>query len=165
MNNKPASLYSGNPSRLRCLVKGNAPAFFLSGNLFRKYLAGSVFLLLTQVMSAQHLIGIYKDEAQEAARKEGFFQDRMTTSQAFNYLKFVNTAGTKTLILYFSDSNISTHSKLICDYSELDAITGQYNRSYKRTGKNEWEYSFKKDTYTVTLREEEWYFTVRVKKK
>jgi hypothetical protein len=126
---------------------------------------GFVLLFLIPGLQAQHFIGLSKTEAKTLARSSGFFPDNMTTSQSFNYTKYVNSADTKTLIVFFSEQDISTHTKMICDYSEYDILIRKYDSEYKRIAKHKWEYTANKEVFTVEIDEVEWYFTVRVKKK
>lgn len=124
-----------------------------------------VFVFLSNSLSAQHYIGIDKGKTKELAKEAGFYPDDVTKSQRFNYLKFVNSAGTKTFIVFFSEEDISIHTRMVCDYSEYDFILGELDKEYKKKDKFLWEYKVEKDAFNVTLEEEEWYFIVRVKKK
>lgn len=126
----------------------------------------AVFLIfLVNNINAQHFIGLDKEETRILARKVGFFADDMAKSQKFNYLKFVNSADTKTFIVFFSDKDISLHTRTVCDYSEYNYVIRNFNEEYKKKRKNQWEYKVKKEIFKVTLEEEEWYFVLRVKKK
>lgn len=126
----------------------------------------AVFLIfLVNNINAQHFIGLDKEETRILARKVGFFADDMAKSQKFNYLKFVNSADTKTFIVFFSDKDISLHTRTVCDYSEYNYVIRNFNEEYKKKRKNKWEYKVKKEIFKVTLEEEEWYFVLRVKKK
>jgi len=115
----------------------------------------------------QNLIGIEKEGAEDYVRKEmkGFNLDNSTKNESFNYLKFINSSGTKTLIIFFSPENISTHTRMVCDFSELDFMTEDFNKNYKKITKTSWEYSVGSDKFTVNLEEKEWYFVVTTKKK
>lgn len=123
------------------------------------------FCLTTFNVEAQHFIGLNKEETRLLARQSGFYQDNMTVSQKFNYLKFVNSADTKTLIVFFSDEDIATHTRIVCDYSEYRFMTRDFDRDFKKLNDNTWQYEKDKQKFEVTLEEEEWYFVVRVKKK
>ncbi len=127
--------------------------------------AGLFIMFFVSQARAQHFIGMGKDEVRSLARKSGFYPDHMTTSQAFNYLKFVNSSDTKTLIVFFSDDDFSTHTRMVCDYSEYDFIIADNNKSFSKKGKNKWEYSVGNDEFEITLEEKEWYFVMNVKKK
>lgn len=124
----------------------------------------SLFFMVNN-MSAQHFIGLNKNETRVLTKKAGFYPDDMTRNQKFNYLKFVNSAGTKTFIVFFSDADISVHTRTVCDYSEYDFVISDFNEDYKKKSKNLWEYKVDKEIFKVTLKEEEWYFVLRVKKK
>ncbi|MCF8381640.1 MAG: hypothetical protein K9H49_18850 [Bacteroidales bacterium] len=116
-------------------------------------------------LSAQHFIGIDKEKTKLLAKEAGFYPDDVTKNQKFNYLKFVNSAGTKTFIVFFSEEDISVHTRTVCDYSEYDFVVKDLDKEYKKKDKFLWEYKLGNETYNVTLEEEEWYFIVRVKKK
>lgn len=126
---------------------------------------GLIMLFFFSETGAQSYIGLEKDDVRSLARKSGFYSDHITTSQSFNYLKFVNSADTKTLIVFFSDENISTHTRVVCDYSEYDFIRANYDSNYRKKGNNKWEFNEGINKYVVTLEEKEWYFVLNVKKK
>jgi hypothetical protein len=67
--------------------------------------------------------------------------------------------------VFFSENNIATHTRTVCDYSEYDFIINDFNKEYKQRGKNLWEYKQDGEKYEVSLEEKEWYFVVRTKKK
>ena len=124
----------------------------------------SLFFIVNNI-SAQHFIGLNKNETRVLAKKTGFYADDMIMHKKFNYLKFVNSSDTKTFIVFFSDKDISTHTRTVCDYSEYDFVISDFNEQYKKKSKNLWEYKVDKEIFKVTLEEEEWYFVLRVKKK
>lgn len=132
-----------------------------------------MFLVFTLVLSiwfecfGQHLVGVDKSIIPDLVKKEmkGFSPDKSAKNEKFNYLKFVNSAGTKTLLVFFDGKNISTGTRLICDYSELDFLLDDLNKAHKKTGENSWEYVVDNDKFNVTLEKKEWYFVVSTKKK
>jgi hypothetical protein len=128
-----------------------------------------IFLLFATLNSglAQNLIGIRKENAVEQVKKEmkGFNLDNSSKNETFNYLKFLNSSGTKTLLVFFSKENISTHTRMVCDYSEFDLIMDDFKKKYKKTSKTSWEYSVGGEKFEITLEEKEWYFVLNTKKK
>ena len=125
----------------------------------------SLLFFLSANSYSQHYIGLTKEEASLEARKNGFYADDMTITKQFNYLKFVNSANTKTLIIFFSEKDVATHTRFVCDYGEYDFLLKNYNNQYRKISTNAWEYQFKNELFEVTLEEKEWYFVVRTKKK
>jgi hypothetical protein len=125
------------------------------------------FLFTISFASGQHLIGIQKEGAEDFVRKEmkGFNLDNSTKNESFNYLKFLNSAGTKTLIVFFSKANISTHTRMVCDYSEFDFVKADFNEKFKKVSGTAWEYSVLDEIFEIVLEEKEWYFVVTIKKK
>jgi hypothetical protein len=127
-----------------------------------------VFLLLSfSEIGAQHLIGFDKLKVREIIRNEmrGFMLDNSAVNPVFNYLKFVNSAGTKTLLVFFDDLDISTGVRLVSDYSEYSFMKTDFDNKYKKTGRAGWEYKEDRETFAVTIEEKEWYFVVYIKKK
>jgi hypothetical protein len=120
---------------------------------------------MSQLASAQHFIGLNKDETKSLARESGFYQDNMVVSQKFNYMKFVNSADTKTLIVFFSEEDISTHTRTVCDYSEFSYVVEDLDKNFRKITDTSWVYENEKQEYEVTLEEKEWYFVIRTKKK
>jgi hypothetical protein len=126
-----------------------------------------ILLVMCSTLHAQSLIGLSKDQVKAVIRKEygEFRKDQSVVRQQFNYLKYVNGQKSKTWIAYFSDEDICTGTKLVCDYSEYDEMLEDLDSKYSRTGEREWEYIYGTDTCSVNLSREEWYFVIREKKK
>jgi hypothetical protein len=126
-----------------------------------------LFFATLNASRAQHLIGIQKTNAVEQVKKEmkGFNLDNSSKNETFNYLKFLNSSGTKTLLVFFSKENISTHTRMVCDYSEFDFVMDDFKKKYKKTSKTSWEYSVGGEKFEITLEEKEWYFVLNTKKK
>lgn len=127
--------------------------------------AGLLLFIFGTEVQAQHYIGLNKEDAKVLARKSGFFIDNSTVNQKFNYLKFVNSAATKTLIVFFDEEDIASHTRMVCDYSEFDFVRKENDDLYKKVSKDIWEYKIDRVDYQVTLTEDEWYFVLRTKKK
>jgi len=128
----------------------------------------SCLLMLAFIQSkSQSLIDLSKDEVKLVIKQEHkkMSQDKSIVKQQFNYLKFVNRSQTVTLIVYFSDNDIATSSKMVCDYNEKDVIVDDLNKKYKKIGEKNWEYVKENVTYNVEIKDLEWYFTVRERKK
>ena len=128
-----------------------------------------IWLIISQghLCKGQHLIGIEKNQVNNIVKKElsGFNLDNSTQNKEFNYLRFVNRVGTITLFVFFDQNNISTSTRMVCDYSELGSVLGDLDAKYKKRGQNNWEYSVHNELFMVNLEKKEWYFVVAVKKK
>lgn len=133
---------------------------------FRTLISGIAMLTIMQT-SGQSLIGLTKEEVRVVIKEKHkkLAPDETIVKQQFNYLKYVNRSATITYIIFFSDNDIATSSKMVCDYAEYDFVLDDLNEKCKKKGKNKWEYSDDWDTYSVELIEQEWYFTVRESKK
>jgi len=125
-------------------------------------------LLLSGIQcKAQSLVDLSKDEVKLVVKinHKKFSPDKRIVKQQFNYLKFINRHETITLIVYFSKNDISISSKLVCDYTEKDFVLNDLNQKYKRVDEKNWEYEKNGIFYNVEMKDLEWYFTVKEKKK
>jgi hypothetical protein len=131
-----------------------------------KFLFFAIAFTLGLECIGQHLIGFDKSMMTSLVKKEmkSFNQDKSTKNENFNYLKFVNSSGTKTFLVFFDNMNISISTRMICEYSELNLLLGELNKAYKKTGENSWEYKVDNDKFEVSLEKKEWYFVVSIKK-
>lgn len=124
-----------------------------------------IFLVLAYDADAQKssFIGKTKDEVKEivSIQHKNFSFDNTVVKQQFNYLKYVNGPQTITWIFYFSDEDICTSTKKVCDYAEYDFIIEELDNSYQNISDNQWEYEDGINTYELTLKELDWYFTLR----
>jgi len=109
------------------------------------------------------MIGMHKEDVRQVVKKEyrKFAQDKSVVRQQFNYLKYVNGSGTITWILYFSKDDICTSTKKVCDYIEYDFVLDDLDEKCESTGDMKWEFTTEGNTYTLSLEELDWYFTVR----
>ena len=130
------------------------------------FISGLLLVACFQVQS-QALIDLSKEEVKLIIKRE--YKDlapdgRIVKQKYKNYLKFVNRKQTRTLIVYFKD-DIAISSKLVCDYDEQEVVVAELDNNYTKVGENRWEYKNMNMAYMVELRDEEYYFTVRERKK
>jgi hypothetical protein len=123
-------------------------------------------LLFPVETDGQNFIGLPKDEIAGLLKTVNpqFKMDRGAVNPTYNYLKFVDKVSEQTILFFLSDADICTYVRWMADYANLTDMIGMLNRKYSRNGPNSWTYSEKGDNYTVTLVEEEWYFTVSFRK-
>lgn len=121
---------------------------------------------LAGVSSSQHLIGLHKDDIIVLMKENqpDFKMDNSTVNKLYKYLKFVDNINEQTLLIFLDENDRCTFSKLMSDYSNLDDALNDLNKNYKTVKVNEWIYSIDGVNYSVTLAEEEWFFTILVKK-
>ena len=115
----------------------------------------------------QSLVGKTKEEVKGIIKQHHrkFAEDQSVVRKQFNYLKYVNGAQTITWIVYFTENDICYSTKKVCDYSEYDFVLMDLEDQATEVGDLLWEYSDDDGTYTLTLKEEDWYFTLRERRK
>lgn len=125
-----------------------------------------LMLFLPFETEGQSFIGMHKDEIPGLLKTVNpqFKLDRTAVNRTYNYLKFVDKVSEQTILFFLSDTDVCTYVRWMADYANLTDMTGMLNRKYRRNGPNSWTYSEKGENYSVTLVEEEWYFTVSFRK-
>jgi len=93
-----------------------------------------------------------------------FKLDKSTVNHSFKYLKYIDKITEQTVLFFMSDKDQCTYVRWMSDYSNLNDIIESLNRKYKMSDTNLWTYSDKGEEYSVTLVEDEWYFTVNFRK-
>lgn len=112
-------------------------------------------------LRSQNLIGLPKEVIYSELLKEypTFVRDNTFVNHSYNYLKYIDKVDEQTLLIFLSDQNICTSTKLICDYSELNSIKLKLKK-YKQISKDKWMYSKNGKTYFIRLKREEWFFSL-----
>lgn len=126
----------------------------------------SVILAIPAAINGQNFIGLPKEEIPALLKTVNpqFKLDKNAINHTYNYLKFVDKISEQTILFFMSDKNTCTYVRWMSDYSNLNDITGMLSRNYHRNGTGKWNYTDKGEQYNITLVEEEWYFTVTIRK-
>jgi hypothetical protein len=115
--------------------------------------------------NAQELIGKHKDEVKQimSSERKDVHIDQSSRNTVYNLLKYVDRNSTKTILIVFDDKDTCKIYKSIYDYTYLRQVERELNQKYTRAGAGNWYYMSDHKKYPVTLKKEEWYFSVLVK--
>jgi hypothetical protein len=133
----------------------------------RNVLIAVLLLIFISPLESQHLIGLHKNQVIKEIKtsKSNFIMDNSTVNHTYNYLKYIDKNSEQTLLVFLSDKDICTSTKLMSDYSLLDLVKRDLNMNYKKINTCSWTYQWKGITYLVKLKQEEWFFTIFTSKK
>ena len=122
----------------------------------------SFLLLIAGIGKSQTLVGYHSDDIKKIMREtqNEFRLNDDTKNEYYNYLKFENRFGTKTFLFFLSENDTCTYTKMMCDYSELKETLGMLNEKYQMVNENKWIEKKNNEKYTITLKKEQWYFTL-----
>jgi hypothetical protein len=132
----------------------------------RNIFLGLFLAVFFQSAYSQNFIGMNPGEI-AAAVKTGYPQfklDRNAINHSYKYLKYIDKISEQTILFFMTDQNTCTYVRWMADYSNLNDIITMLNKKYKKNGVNTWTYSDKGESYSVKMKEEEWYFTVTFRK-
>lgn len=137
--------------------------------LVRIYIALFILFAAKNLLAQEtSFIGLSKNEVQTLMKKEfrSYSIDKSVVRQNYNYLKYVNGIHTVTWIFYFTKDDICRSAKKICDYVLYDEMLDELDKKYLTVSQNQWEYQDPaNNTFVITMKEEEWYFTLRESRK
>ena len=139
-------------------------------NLNYKILIKSLLLFVLCVTTGencngQSFIGKHKDivkQLMEQNRKD-LFLDESSRNPVYNLLKYVDRNETQTLYFVFDENDACQYYKLSCDYSLLEKIQKELDEKYTESEEGLWHYMEEGKKFQVTLKKEEWYFSVLTK--
>jgi len=132
-----------------------------------------LFVLLATVWSysltieGQNFIGMKKSDVVKEMKKinPGFDLDESAKNSTYKYLKFVDKYNEETWLIFLSDDDICTFTKLMSDYSNERNRRTELDKKFKKVSNDNWVFSENGENYTVDYKKEEWYFTIIIKKK
>lgn len=115
--------------------------------------------------SSQHFIGMHSEAIKEIMDEDhsDFNEDNSFVNKSFNYLKFVDNLEQQTWLFFLDDNDYCKSSKLVCDYLLLDDKIAELNDTYKKNGNLAWSYQQNDKSFSVTLKKEEWFFSILTK--
>jgi len=136
-------------------------------NGFLKYYIFVLFLCFAAIPAfSQNFIGMDPAGIASSLKTEypQFKLDKNAVNHSFKYLKYIDRISEQTILFFLSDDNRCTYVRWMADYSNLNDIIEMLNKKYKKSGDNTWTYADKSGNFTVKMEEEEWYFTVTIRK-
>jgi hypothetical protein len=132
-----------------------------------RYLLISIGLMASlSVVHGQNYIGLTSVEIAGSMKTvhPQFKLDKSAVNHSYKYLKYVDKISEQTILFFMSDKDVCTYVRWMSDYSNLNDMIETLNREYRKSGANSWTFSEKGQDYSVTLVEDEWYFTVNYRK-
>lgn len=113
-------------------------------------------------LGAQNLIGKRKAEIGKLMKVmyPDFALDNSIINKTYNYLKYEDKFNEQTMLIFLSDKDECTATKLMSSYSNLLQVKKELGQKYKTAGKDRWQYTENGIKYLVKLKREEWYFSV-----
>lgn len=124
-------------------------------------------MVFVSPLVSQHLIGLHKQEVIKELKtnSRNFKIDNSSVNHIYKYLKYIDKNSEQTFLIFLSENDICTSTKLMSDYSNLNILNKDLNRKYKKVGKDKWIYNLGGTAYMVKLKREEWFFTIFTSKK
>ena len=122
---------------------------------------------VTTGIQSQNYIGLDSDSLKIVLKQneKSFRIDNSTVNKVYKYLKYVDKINEQTWLFFLDENNVCTHHKLMSDYLNYNDTVQKLNEKFRSTGDKTWKYADMGKEYTITLIEEEWFFTVITKEK
>ena len=127
----------------------------------------SFLILLSGACKSQNLIGYHIDDIKKIMKEtqNEFRLNDDTINQYYNYLKYENSLGTKTFLFFLSENDTCKYTKLMCDQSELKETLKMLSERYQKVNENMWIEEKNSEKYTITLKKEQWFFSIITRKR
>ncbi|MFW6249315.1 MAG: hypothetical protein ACOC4J_06040 [Bacteroidota bacterium] len=117
------------------------------------------------IHSQDNYIGLGRSDIIKKMKNEkpDFIQQKVI-NKSYNYLKYMDTMGERTILIFFSDDNRCTQVKLMSHYVHLGSTIDSLNKEYEKIDKHQWKYTVDNEDILVKLDKGEWFFTIITKK-
>ncbi len=117
------------------------------------------------IYSQDNYIGLDRSDIIKKMKNEkpDFIQQKVI-NKAYNYLKYMDALGERTILIFLSDDNQCTHVKLMSHYVHLGSTIDSLNKEYEKIDKHQWKYTVDGEDILIKLDKGEWFFTVITKK-
>ncbi len=115
----------------------------------------------------QNLIGYHKPDIIKIMKEKQsvYSLDNQAINPVYNYLKYVDALGNRTLLFFLSEEDICTHFKLMSDYAYFKSTRKRMDEKFKRINDSIWVQRINKKDYIKKLKKGEWFFTVTTRLK
>jgi hypothetical protein len=116
-------------------------------------------------LSAQSMIGMKKDDIVKLMKQNYPELERTKViNDTYNYLKYQDSMGEQTFLIFLSSDDICTSHKLMSHYVHLGKEIATLNAKYESAGNNFWKYTENGVNYSVELQKGQWFFSIIHKK-
>lgn len=95
--------------------------------------------------------------------RRDLFLDESSRNTIYNLLKYIDRNQTQTLLFVFDENDTCQYYKLMYDYSFINKIQEEFDEKYMRSEGGLWHYLEEGRKFQVTLKKEDWFFSVLTK--
>lgn len=125
-----------------------------------------ILLLFASTVFGQHnFIGLDKKDIEKKMENDypNFYQAKVI-NRSYNYLKYQDDLGEQTILFFLNDDDECFSMKMMSHYVYLGEEITKLNKNYTKEGDDKWTFEDGGDNYTVKLKQEQWFFSIIVKK-
>jgi len=133
----------------------------------RLFLTFLFLLVIVLPLKTQNLIGYHKSDIIKIMKEKQsvYSLDNQAINPVYNYLKYVDALGNRTLLFFLSEEDICTYFKLMSDYAYFKSTRKRMDKKFIRLNDSIWVQRINKKEYIKKLKKEEWFFTVTTRPK
>ncbi len=121
-----------------------------------------VLLIILIPVKAQEFYGMTEKSirAVMASDFKGLTPDNMVRNDVYRYLKYHSADDNETWLIFLDGRNRCKGVRITCSNSIYDAKIRELNQKYGYDKDGEWSYRTERDRIVVTVKRDEWFFTV-----
>ncbi len=128
-------------------------------------IAMAISLNLTYAES-QNLVGRSRDEVASymSEKMYDFSLQRYRGSEELSLLRYVDRGERQTILFFFDDKERCLEVRLIFDRAFYREKVSRLDSLYRRIGENEWAETRGEERYSITLSDDQFYYTIRFRR-
>ena len=129
----------------------------------KNFLFTAILLFITICSFGQNLIGYSYNNIKKYMRENcQDMNSEKVTNNTYNYLKYIDSGGSQTLLFFLNNDSICTATRSVCDYSIKSEKVKEFDTIYKKSDTNKWIDKRNGKDYLVEIKDEKWSFIILI---
>lgn len=128
----------------------------------KRLLLSLIILVLLVPAGAQEFIGLSEKNIRRtiAAENPGLTPDNSVRNDVFRYLKYHSVDDNETWLIFLDDTGRCNGVRITYGINGYDAGIRELNEKYEPSGLNRWTYRSGWNVVEVSVKRDDWFFTV-----
>lgn len=124
-----------------------------------------ILLSVSAMLSSQNLVGMKESDVVKymSGNMQNYSIEKDIVNSIHKYLRYSTNDGMQTLLFFFDDRGNCHEVRLTLDRSLHTSKLRELDSVYSRKSPSEWTDMKGKRTYSITMTDDKWYYTLKFK--
>jgi len=120
---------------------------------------------VSSLLFSQNVVGMKEEDVTKYmnVNEPDFSMEKGVTNSNYKYLRYATSDGLQTVLVFFNNKGVCKEVRLSLDRSLYTAKVSKLDSMYLKQSKSEWIERKGKRSYSFTLIDDKWYYTLTIK--